>query len=83
MMAGSRTRGEAAVMSATAVDHYEATEDKTRDDDEAREYLDQQTRRYLGIGLREFLRRAEEGTLPDHPVVGHLVLLTGARPGAC
>lgn len=50
---------------------------------EAREYLNEQTQKYLGLSLAEFMERAEAGTLPSHPVVAHLVLLTGARPGAC
>lgn len=52
-------------------------------DEETREYLDEQTRVTLGMTLVEFMRRADEGTLPDHPAVPHLVLLTGARPGPC
>jgi hypothetical protein len=51
--------------------------------EEARVFLADQTRRYLGMELDEFLRRAEDGTLPDHPMVEHLILLTGARPGTC
>ncbi len=52
-------------------------------DDEAREYLDAQTRTHLGMSLDEFIRAADEGSLPEHPAVPHLVLLTGARPVSC
>jgi hypothetical protein len=52
-------------------------------EDEARAFLEEQTLRYLGMGLEEFMRRADEGKLPEHPMVEHLVLLTGARPGTC
>ena len=51
--------------------------------DETREYLGEQTRRYLSMELDEFLRRAEEGSLPEHPVVAHLIMLSGARPSSC
>lgn len=50
---------------------------------ETREYLEEQTRKYLGISLDEFLRRAEDGTLPEHPAVAHLIMLSGARPTSC
>lgn len=51
--------------------------------DEARDFLEDQTQRYLGISLEEFMRRAEADDLPDHPMVEHLVLLTGARAHSC
>jgi hypothetical protein len=50
---------------------------------ETLEYLNDLTREALGMTLDEFVRRADEGTLPEHPAVPHLVLLTGARPGPC
>ena len=52
-------------------------------EEEAREYLDSQTRLYLDLSLDEFYARAEEGTLPEHPMVAHLVLLSGARANSC
>jgi hypothetical protein len=51
--------------------------------EEAQAFLEDQTRRYLDMSLAEFYQRAEAGTLPDDPVVTHLVLLSGAHPGAC
>jgi hypothetical protein len=52
-------------------------------DEETRRYLEDQTRAYFGMSLDEFLRRAEEGTLPDHPAVAHLIMLSGATPSTC
>ncbi|HEY3669498.1 MAG TPA: hypothetical protein VGN51_01065 [Acidimicrobiia bacterium] len=51
--------------------------------DETREYLEQQTQTYLRMSLGEFLALAEAGELPEHPVVAHLLLLTGARATSC
>ena len=51
--------------------------------EEAQAFLEDQTRRYLDMSLAELYQRAEAGTLPDDPVVTHLVLLSGAHPGAC
>jgi hypothetical protein len=51
--------------------------------EETREFLEEQTRKYLNMGLDEFLYRAEKGTLPEHPAVAHLIMLSGARPSAC
>lgn len=45
--------------------------------------LQEQTQRYLGMDLDEFYERAEAGTLPDHPAVPHLVLMSGARATSC
>lgn len=50
---------------------------------QARAFLEEQTQRYLGLSLENFYRLADEGQLPDDPVVPHLVLLSGARPGSC
>jgi hypothetical protein len=47
--------------------------------DESRRYAEQEIWNYLGLSLAEFLKRAEQGTLPDKPVVPHLLLITGAR----
>ena len=51
--------------------------------EQANAFLEEQTGRYLGISLAEFYKLADEGRLPDNPMVPHLVLLTGARPGSC
>lgn len=52
--------------------------------EEAQAFLEDQTRRYLDMSLAEFYEGAETGTLPDDDaVVTHLVLLSGAHPGAC
>jgi hypothetical protein len=52
-------------------------------DAESRQYLESEVQRYLGIDLDEFMTRADAGTLPEHPAVAHLILLTGARPSSC
>ena len=51
--------------------------------DETRQLLEDEIQRHLGMSLDEFYRRAEAGTLPDHPLVAHLALLAGARTGPC
>lgn len=51
--------------------------------EEARVFLGEQTQRYLGISLERFYELADQGRLPDNPMVPHLVLLSGARPGSC
>ena len=56
---------------------------KERTAKEAKAFLEDQTQRYLNMSLAEFYERAEAGTLPDDPNVTHLVLLSGAHPGAC
>lgn len=43
--------------------------------------LDEDARRLLGLSGAEFRQRLAAGTLPEHPAVAHLALLTGA--GAC
>lgn len=60
-----------------------AVEDRELTEEEAREYLDGEVRRYLGIGLDEFYSLANKGRLPEHPAVAHLILLTGAKPSSC
>lgn len=50
---------------------------------ESKKYLATEVRRYLGMSLDEFYKRVENGTLPEHPAVAHLILLTGARPSSC
>ena len=45
--------------------------------------LEQEVRKYLDMSLDDFYRCAEEGHLPDHPVVPHLVLMSGARATSC
>jgi hypothetical protein len=50
---------------------------------ESKEYLESEVHRYLDMTLSEFYKRAEDGTLPDHPAVAHLILLTGAHPSSC
>lgn len=65
-------------MSTTVVDQDYA-DDLTAE--EVRGLLDEQARRYLGMTGEEFVAAAEQGSLPDHPAVAHLVLLAGA--GAC
>lgn len=52
--------------------------------DEARQYAEEQTDRYFGMSVAEFVRRAEAGQLDaDNPMVVHLALLTGARIKTC
>lgn len=43
--------------------------------------LDAEAHRFLGISAGDFLTAARAGTLPDHPMVAHLVLLAGE--GTC
>ncbi len=52
-------------------------------DEERSEFLEESVNRFLGISLAEFMRLAQEGNLPDHPAVAHLVLLTGANSTYC
>ena len=52
-------------------------------EDESKEYLESEVRRYLDMPLEKFYKLAEQGRLPDHPAVAHLILLTGARPSSC
>jgi hypothetical protein len=47
--------------------------------EESRRFAEREIRRYLDMSLAEFFSRAEQGTLPDKPVVPHLLLITGAR----
>lgn len=51
---------------------------------EAREYVEAQTRTHFGLSIEDFIRKAEDGSLPeDDPVVVHLALLTGAKLHSC
>ena len=50
------------------------------DAEQASHRLEQQTLQFLGMTLDDFLRRAEEGRLPDTPAVSHLLLISGATP---
>jgi hypothetical protein len=45
--------------------------------------LEEQTQRFLGMSLDDFYAHAEAGTLPDHPAVPHLILMSGARASSC
>lgn len=60
-----------------------AAEERELTPDEARAYLEAEVQRYLGMGLDQFYKLAEQGKLPNHPAVAHLILLTGAKPTAC
>lgn len=51
--------------------------------EEAREAMEQHTRKYLDMSLDAFLEAAERGELPDRPIVRHLLMLAGVRPPAC
>lgn len=52
--------------------------------DEASAYAEEQTEKYFGLSVAQFVRSAEEGTLPeDDPMVVHLALLTGAKLHSC
>lgn len=39
--------------------------------------LDKRAQQYLGISGEEFLKRLDEGTLPDSAAVTHLAMLVG------
>ncbi|HUY30914.1 MAG TPA: hypothetical protein VMV02_07980 [Acidimicrobiales bacterium] len=65
----------------TLTDALSADNELTREETLA--YLEEQTQRYLHMPLDEFYRRAEAGTLPDHPAVPHLILMSGARATSC
>jgi hypothetical protein len=65
----------------TLVDGISANPELTPEETQA--LLEQLTDKYLGIPLEEFYRLAEAGILPDHPVVPHLILLSGARASSC
>lgn len=66
----------------SVTEHSEAAVNVLTGDDVAG-YLDGQTRKYLGMSLDAFCEAAERGELPDHPMVPHLVLLSGAEPTGC
>lgn len=60
----------------------EGRDELTRE--EAREYAEEQTRKYFGLSIDEFVERAEAGSLDhDDPMVLHLALLTGADLRSC
>lgn len=49
--------------------------------EEAEDLFDARARRYLGMSGEEFAKLVEAGAeLPDHPMVGHLLLMLGAGP---
>lgn len=58
-----------------------AEADETMSREEVWAILDAEARRFLGISADDFLAAARAGTLPDHPIVAHLVLLAGE--GSC
>ncbi len=39
--------------------------------------LDERSKRFLGMSGEEFIKRLDEGTLPDNAVVTHLAMLLG------
>jgi len=43
-------------------------------------YFEAQTQRYLHMSAKEFRERAEAGTLPDTPMVIHMLILSGEAP---
>ena len=53
------------------------------DADEARAYVAERVERELHMSVDEFVRRAADGSLPAHPSVPHLVILTGASAEFC
>jgi hypothetical protein len=55
--------------------------DETMSRDEVWAILDDEAHRFLGMSADDFLDAARAGTLPDHPIVAHLVLLAGE--GSC
>jgi hypothetical protein len=61
--------------------------DENRDEltlDEARAFAEEQTQKYFGLTVADFVREAEAGRLPeDDPMVVHLALLTGAKLHTC
>ena len=52
------------------------THEVTNDEWDA--HVEEQLQRYLGMSLAEFKEQVEAGTLPDDPLVGHMLVLTGA-----
>lgn len=52
--------------------------------EESHALVEEETQEYFGLTVEEFVRRAEEGTLPaDDAMVVHLALLTGAKLKRC
>lgn len=51
--------------------------------EEAEEFVAEQIRHYFGMSVDEFRRRAADGTLPPHPMVVHLALLSGVTVASC
>ena len=47
---------------------------------QARAVLEGQTQQHFGMSLDAFLDAAEQGELPDRPMVRHLLMLAGASP---
>lgn len=53
--------------------------DMTRE--EAEQMFEERTQRYLGMSADEFRQLVADGRpLPDHAMVGHLLLMLGAGP---
>lgn len=51
--------------------------------EETREMLEERTMAVYGLTLDDFVNEAEADTLPAHPELVHLVLLSGARTNSC
>lgn len=52
--------------------------------EESRAYAEEQTQKYFGLSVEDFIARAEAGQLPDDDaMVVHLAILTGARLQTC
>lgn len=53
-------------------------------EEEARAFAEEQTQKYFGLSVGDFVRQAEAGALSeDDPMVIHLAFLTGARLRSC
>lgn len=52
--------------------------------EEAAEFIEEQTRLHFGLSVEDFIKKAEEGSLPhDDPAVLHVAMLAGARLPSC
>lgn len=52
--------------------------------EESRAYAEEQTQKYFGMSVEEFIAKAEAGQLPEEDAMTvHLAILTGARLPSC
>lgn len=48
-------------------------------DDDVNQMAESTAQKYLGISRAQFVAQVKRGEIPEHPIVGHLLLLISAR----